>query len=276
MFRRLKRTILPDLKSTYRRREARSLRALHLGRAIESLEDRVVMAAIMWAGPSTGGIWELGSNWSGGKVPTAADDVTINLSATGTVQVTRPGDVANSLTTNATSALQLDNGGTFQLGKGTSSIGGGMGTGGINIVPGATMTILAGATITINNAVIDDQGTLTLGSGDAFTMMGGQTTPGVFEVTGIMTTSGDTFTGGSYTGVDVFSGGQLTAMTDTFAAAGVFIGEGAVFNNTSLLNNDFSSTVLSIPSTEVPLVTNNKQFAEVDLYDGKPRVGDQP
>jgi len=258
MFRHLKRTIFPGLKPTDRRRESRSLRDFHLLRAIEGLEVRVVPAAVTWL-PSGGGIWELGSNWSTGVVPTAADDVTIKLTAKGTVSFTRPGDVANSITTDGNSALQINNGGTFQLGAGTSTLGANL-----TIVPGATMTIAPKATLAVNDAEIADQGTLTLGAGDAVTMTGTQMNPGVFVDTGIMTATSVTITGGSYTGVDVFSGGELFATSDTFAAAGVFIDSSAVLKSTDLTANDFTKTVFSIPAIEIPLVTNNRQFGEVD------------
>ena len=258
MFRHLKRTIFPSLKPTDRRRESRSLRDFHLRRAIEGLEERVVPAAVTWL-PSGGGIWELGSNWSTGTIPTAADDVTINLGAASTISFTRPGDVANSITTNNNAALEINNGGTFQLGAGSSTL-----AANLTIVPGATMTIAPKATLAVNDAYIADQGTLTLGAGDAVTMTGTQMNPGVFAVSGIMTATSVTITGGSYTGVDSFSGGEIFATSDTFAAAGFSIGSDAVLKSTDLTANVFTNTVFFIQATEIPLVTNNRQFGEVD------------
>ena len=257
--RRLQRAVSRHWKQNSSEIDARSLRASSLKLMVEGLEGRVVPATITWANPGSGGIWELGSNWSGGKVPTAADDVVINLTAASTVSFTRPGDVALSITTNNNSALQINNGGTFQLGAGSSSLGANL-----TIVPGASMTIAPKATLAVNNAEILDQGTLTLGAGDAVTMTGTQMNPGVFVVTGIMTATSDTITGGNYTGVDVFSGGELIATSDTFAAAGVFFDSSAVLKSTDLTANDFTNTVFSIPAIEVPLVTNNRQFGEVD------------
>src|SRR5262245_49321101 len=43
---------------------------------LEGLEDRLAPATVTWTNPA-GGLWNVGSNWSTGAVPGAADDVTI-------------------------------------------------------------------------------------------------------------------------------------------------------------------------------------------------------
>src|SRR6516165_8555205 len=57
---------------------------------LEPLETRLAPATVSWIS-ATGGDWDTASNWSGGAVPGATDDVVINQSgitvthATGTI-----------------------------------------------------------------------------------------------------------------------------------------------------------------------------------------------
>ena len=55
------------------RRAARRGRKL----AVEALEGRMLLSTVTWTNLS-GGNWDVGSNWSGGSVPAAGDDVVIN------------------------------------------------------------------------------------------------------------------------------------------------------------------------------------------------------
>jgi len=91
------------------------------------------MSSISWAG-AVSGDWATGSNWSGGIVPGANDDVTIGLTGAYTVHITTP-VAANSLTISnslatiiANSSLTLTGAmnltGTFNLGVGGAVIGG--------------------------------------------------------------------------------------------------------------------------------------------------------
>ena len=45
---------------------------------LEGLEDRAVPATVTWVNPA-GGDWDTPANWSTGAVPSAADDVDINV-----------------------------------------------------------------------------------------------------------------------------------------------------------------------------------------------------
>jgi fibronectin-binding autotransporter adhesin len=108
------------------------------------------MAAIKW-GSGTSGNWSLGSNWSGGIVPTGADDVTIDAAGSYTINV-NGGFNVNSLVFNASTA-------TINIATGDS----------LNAVHGATIT---GGTIdgpghlfTSDVSVITSGTPLTLGGG---------------------------------------------------------------------------------------------------------------
>jgi hypothetical protein len=92
------------------------------------------MSSISWAG-AVSGDWATGSNWSGGVVPGANDDVTIGLTGAYTVHITTP-VAANSLTINNPLVTVVDNGslsltgalnltaGTFNLATGGAIVGG--------------------------------------------------------------------------------------------------------------------------------------------------------
>ena len=98
---------------------------LSLAPQAERLEERLVLSTVTWnstANP-TGGSWDLASNWVGGQLPGATDDVVINLASTGTV--TLDAGVTNavkSLTTNTHTNINISND-SLSLAA-TSSIGG--------------------------------------------------------------------------------------------------------------------------------------------------------
>jgi uncharacterized delta-60 repeat protein len=63
----------------------------------QALESRVLLSAVSWVGAASG-IWDNAANWSNSVVPTATDDITINVAA---ITVTCNGtDAAHSITSN--------------------------------------------------------------------------------------------------------------------------------------------------------------------------------
>src|SRR5690242_13489237 len=107
-------TLVPTtrLRHSGNPRRARSLRPL-----LEGLEDRTVLSTITWnttAAP-TGGDWDTAGNWTGGVIPTAADNAVIHLTSSGTITHSKStNDAALSLsTTNASLSLT---GGSIALG----------------------------------------------------------------------------------------------------------------------------------------------------------------
>src|SRR5262245_24830568 len=77
------------------RRAARS----RYGLCVEALEDRLAPAVVSWDGGGDGTRWRNAQNWSNNQLPTAADDVTINISPTSTVNILHDtgNDAINSL-----------------------------------------------------------------------------------------------------------------------------------------------------------------------------------
>ncbi len=62
----------------------------------ESLERRQLLSTDTWVNPD-GGSWDVPANWSDG-VPTASDDVVINVSGGPTITISSGAQAANSLT----------------------------------------------------------------------------------------------------------------------------------------------------------------------------------
>ena len=85
--------------------------------AVEALENRRLLAAVSWDGGGDGSSWGDADNWSDDSVPTAADDVTIDVAGTVVLTGTRPAG-----------SLDLDGGtlaitGTAATGSGILSVG---------------------------------------------------------------------------------------------------------------------------------------------------------
>src|SRR4051794_30250444 len=79
---------------------------------VEVLEDRLAPAAVAWDGGGDGTHWGDARNWSNDQLPTAADDVTINISPTSTVNILHNtgADAVKSLQCQNVASLQLTGG----------------------------------------------------------------------------------------------------------------------------------------------------------------------
>ncbi len=73
---------------------------------VEPLERRMLLAAVFWDGGAADGLWNSPNNWSNNAVPTAADDVTIDLAGTYTVTLSGTAASVNSLNLGAASGTQ--------------------------------------------------------------------------------------------------------------------------------------------------------------------------
>src|SRR5688572_5140666 len=80
--------------------------------SFEQLEKRKLFAAVAWTGAGDGVNWSDSDNWSGGVMPQASDDVTINVAANPNVVVTGNRTV-NSL--NLAEPLTLSGGATLAV-----------------------------------------------------------------------------------------------------------------------------------------------------------------
>lgn len=134
------------------------------GMSVDPLEPRVLLAAVAWTGGAGTDLWSDAGNWSTGAIPTALDDVSIEVpSIDATIRVTGPA-AAKTLTSAETlhlsSTLTLSGGSSLAslelldgelLGPGDVTI-----TGQLNWVNGTMsgpgkVVIAAGATATLDN-----------------------------------------------------------------------------------------------------------------------------
>jgi hypothetical protein len=117
--------------------------------AVESLEDRRVLAAVSWDGGGDGINWSDGLNWSSNALPTSADDVTISVPGTITVTHASGNDTIRSLT----SAENLSiTGGSLTVTTGASSVSGTLSLSNVAQlgVNGAGASFVANSTTTLN------------------------------------------------------------------------------------------------------------------------------
>ncbi len=180
----------------------------------ELLESRALMATIIW-GNASGGNWNVGSNWVGGVVPGANDDVdipdlpgtpTITFN-TGTVAVkslsNRETFVISGGTFSATSISQVA--GSFSLASGTLQ-NSRLATGTINVTgastlgtntigPGASLVVAASTPVSIAfNTLLTVDGTVHLQSGSTLSF-GSSTGSTQMVVNGTLRTNSATITG---------------------------------------------------------------------------------
>ena len=148
-----------------------------------ALEPRILLSTVTWIN-AAGGDWDTPANWNTGSVPSASDDVSINVSPGTTITHSQNNaDSVNTLNLSSADVLSISNGGlsiaststidgTFNLTGGTLEGRAHLPiTGALNWNSGAKMagtgqTIAKGA-VSINNGVLDtrsftNDGTTTL------------------------------------------------------------------------------------------------------------------
>ncbi len=169
---------------------------------------------IMWNTTTapTGGDWDTPGNWVGGVVPTASNNVVINLASSGTItHSTDASDAVLSLTTNGNTALNIGSG-SIALGNGSSTLAS------VTISAGASLSVGSGASVQIpEGETLTDDGTLSFASGDTLTLGSACCSAAEIVVAGTLTAAGTTFTGISESGtIVVNSGGIITPTGSTF------------------------------------------------------------
>ena len=165
------------------RARAKAVRQLERQRSLtfrprfQGLEDRVLLSTVVWDSTKhpTGGSWDNASNWMGGAVPTASDDVVIDLTGAGTVTLDtmrhrfgqQPDDQREhdhqyqrrhaplAASSTIASGLSVTSGGTLDVKSGTLSVTGTVTqSGSVYIDPGGNLT---------TEAYTQSAGTTTLG-----------------------------------------------------------------------------------------------------------------
>jgi hypothetical protein len=128
------------------------------------LENRAVPSVVSWVGGS--GDWDTASNWSTGSLPTAADDVVINVANVDNLAITHNRsrtDIVHSLNVgNSTYSLSLSNG-TLSLAT-ASTIGGALTVSGGTTLTGSGNLAVAGL-LTWRGGTMSGSGTTTANGG---------------------------------------------------------------------------------------------------------------
>jgi hypothetical protein len=124
-----------------------------------------------WIGPATGGDWGLGTNWSGGTIPTAADDVVFDGGISGAI--TNVADVTiRTLTITGNSTITLSYTGGAPNRTLTISNANGNGPIDFNVTEGSQLIIGGGTSFVgiflANNAKASIGGTLTINNGKTY------------------------------------------------------------------------------------------------------------
>ena len=127
-----------------RRRGRRATHKLALV-SFETLEPRTLLSNVTWTGVGDGTSWSVAGNWSDDAVPTASDDVTINLTGNHTIRI----DASTQATVNSllsSDALAIS-AGSLQI-NASSSL-----TGGLAISSGGSLTAIgSGVSVTVSGA----------------------------------------------------------------------------------------------------------------------------
>src|SRR5262249_59075072 len=92
---------------------------------------------------------------------------------------------------------------------------------------------------------------------------------------GVLSATGTSFTrtgAGVTSTISVAAGGHLTASNCTFAFSNLSLANGSVLNSGDITGCAFDTT-LFVPAIDVPLLTNNLRFQDVDINGGGPVPG---
>ena len=223
-------------ESRRQRHRANRLRSTSLRPWAEGLEERVVLSTITWntTVAPTGGDWDTAGNWNGGVLPGPNDIAQISLTGSGTVtHMAAASDSVKSLTTNANTTLNIENG-SITLGNGSSTL-----SGPVTVGASGTLSVGAGATVVANSqTTFSDAGAMTFSSGDQVTLYYTS-----LNVSGSLTANGVTF---------LNNNGNIT-----FGPAATLSGGG----------NAFAPPVY-VPYSLVPSLAGNASFGQVDIEAG--------
>ena len=234
---------------------------------------------VFWTAPA-GGDWSDAANWNGGLLPTAEDDVTINLPATETITV--PFGFAaqvHSLTTDA----RFDVAGSLLI-TGDSNIGGEFDVEGTVTVavPGVVPSAAPGEELSLLPYLGTAHGLVLRGGGDVtgqiVTQSGSQTTltSGELRLAGLGALNGDgwysinaaalSLNGAAATVSRLFAGDGSVVGGNADLTTSVLIARGATFSGlapSKLTNNGFSYTLAPVPAGVTPGKTINGRTWEI-------------
>jgi hypothetical protein len=119
---------------------------------LERLEERAMLATVLWDGGGNGTSWNDPLNWDGDALPTAADDVVIG--AAGGVTITYPAGTTTVKSVQSEAGLHIA-GGSLTV-AGTSYVNGPLtvASGASLVATGAGVTLAANASVVIDGAIL--------------------------------------------------------------------------------------------------------------------------
>jgi hypothetical protein len=220
---------------------------------VEHLEERALLSPVNWINPN-GGNWDVGSNWSTGRVPGGSDDAIINTAAAATITI-QAGDTetAHSLTTASNDTLSIKGGsltlngrsslgGAVSLTAGTLQLfGGGTASGAVSVAAGAELLIpgyspsydfLAGASLA-GAGTVEVDGICDLAAGTNYNVSGTSKVNGELVLDGnaasmgTLTELGGDLSGSAkvtVSGLTTWKGGSMSGSGTTDAKGGLALG----------------------------------------------------
>ena len=252
---------LSDFSAGSHRRVLALRRSKRRRLSLEGLEDRTLLSTIQWDAVDypTGGAWDTPGHWIGGVLPTATDNVQIELPGSGTV-TTGASDSVLSLTTSTTTTVSVSNG-SLTLGAATSQIGG-------PITVSSSGTLALSGTTLIGTGTVTDAGQLdatnttlgltstTMSSGSALATNGVTIQPGAtlavganVPVTLAAATAANTLTTLADNGTLSFAAGDTVRFASTpppnyYYGSQIVVGSGGTLQA--------SGTTFNSPATAAP------------------------
>jgi hypothetical protein len=257
--------------------------------SIQRLEFRELLAVITWDSTKPTGFWDVPSNWIGGVLPGANDDVVIGNQVvtyrTGTTTVKSITAGANFLMTGGTlsggtisqnSGSFLASGGTLGAGSLTSGsliVSNIVNSDNFHIAAGATLTVTSNATLQVNSQTLQINGSTILQPSSRLHLFGSFNNFTSVDVSGTLTANAATISATNAspnTRIQVKSGGRLIATDSSFSIATVSLENGAILNSGDWSRNTFISGV-STPANLIRNMsaagggTDNKQFGDISI-----------
>ena len=245
-----------------------------IGTGVSTTHFNVQAFSDVWIGPQSGGVWSDAANWSSGKVPSATDDVLVNLTGGGSIFMNSTDQVA-SLTQIGAGTLAVTEGGSLTVAgeadlegtlnvltsstfnaNGASTIGsllltGGTlgGTGTVNVTGSATFQggQMVGTGTTITQGMLSIEGL----EGQGVGLASGRT----LQADGMTTWIGGTISGDNTTlfdnrGTLNVNGGQVFSSSPFTNEGGVVIGSGSGLTVTLLAGDTQSGSFSGSGSLE--------------------------
>ena len=207
---------------------------------LDSLEPRTLLSNVSWTGQGDGTTWTQASNWSNDAVPTASDDVTINLSGNPTIQITTGSQSVHSLT--STDPLSISGGSLSVAASSTIS-------GGLTMTGGSLAASGSGVSLTVTGTTTDSGGSLYAEAGASLSLAqltgyAGSSATTTLEATG----AGSTLTLANLASLTQ-SANNYQAQTQIEALAGGTVTVSAlktINTGTVILEADGASSVLNV------------------------------